>query len=360
MIELKNIEVRKNGRTILSVPDLHIARNEILSIIGPNGSGKTTLLQTLSLTTKNVSGDIFFNDRLVERKNGLLLLRRRIAMVFQEPLLFHMSVYNNIAAGLKFRKEKKAAIKEKVNIWMENLGIIHLQNRHADHLSLGEAQRVNLARALVLEPELLLMDEPFSSLDAPTRERLLYDLDHILHKNSVTTLFTTHDRNDALQLGERIGVLIDGKIMQLDEPAKIFALPVNEAVAKFVGTENILHGKVISSEKGLQVLEVNGIRLTASVNDIPDHQEVHVCLRPENITIFSPEDSETRSGSRNRIDGIVERIIPYGNLYKLLLNCGFPLVAYITAQSISELQLSAGSCVIASFKATAIHLIKRS
>jgi len=359
IFEVKNLQVNEGSVPILNIPDLRIKKEEILAIIGPNGSGKTTLLQILSLLRRPSHGEIIFDSHLVKKNDNLLPLRRRMAMVFQEPLLFHMSVFKNIASGLKFRNMKSAHINEKVFTWMERLNIIHLKNRFAGTLSVGESQRVSLARALVLEPEFLLMDEPFASLDVPTKENLINDLDLILHKNKVTTIFSTHDRSEALHLGDKIGVLIDGSIMQVDLPQIVFTFPINEPIAKFVGTENILPGRIISVEQGLAAINVNGKTIYAVCNGALHTKEVFVCLRPENIIVFPQKPGVKQSSSRNNLIGLIKQINPFGSQYKLTVDCGFPLIVLITAQSISDLNLSIDSTIYVSFKANSIHIIPR-
>jgi tungstate transport system ATP-binding protein len=161
--------------------------------------------------------------------------RRQIALVLQEPLLMDMSVYENAAMGLKFRKISKAQIEERVRHWLERLGVAHLSQRPARKLSGGEAQRVSLARAFVLQPELLLLDEPFTALDAPTRIRLLEDLKSVLAETKMTTIFITHDLQEARKLATRMAVLLDGRVEQVGAPQDVFDRPVNDRVAGFLG-----------------------------------------------------------------------------------------------------------------------------
>jgi len=157
-----------------------------------------------------------------------------MASVFQEPLLLNASVYENAALGLKLRRLDGRAAEQRVLPWLERLGIAHLARRQARSLSGGEAQRTSLARAFVLDPELLLLDEPFSALDPPTRDELLLDLETILRETGITTVFVTHDRNEAYMLGNRVAVVIGGRVLQIGATAEVFAQPVNEEVARFV------------------------------------------------------------------------------------------------------------------------------
>ena len=236
LLKLDGILVRYGDRTILEVRSLDIAPGEILAILGPNGAGKSTLLRVMGLLERPAEGKVFFRG-VEPAPRERLAVRRRMATVFQEPLLLGASVYANVALGLKLRGLDRTSIAARVGPWLERLGIGHLAARSVRTLSGGEAQRASLARALVLEPELLLLDEPFSSLDGPTREELLADLSAILRDGGMTTVFVTHDRNEAAVLADRVGVLIGGRLLQLGPTAEVFARPKNEAVARFVGRE---------------------------------------------------------------------------------------------------------------------------
>ena len=234
----------------MDISSFLIHEGEILSLIGPNGAGKTTLLQTLSYLLKPFQGEIFFRGKKVETNHSVLEYRRKLAMVFQEPLLFDTTVFNNVASGLKIRGMKRGEIRDRVMEQLERFGISHLSDRSARTLSGGEAQRTSLARAFALQPEILLLDEPFSSLDPPTRDSLIEDLEHILQQTRTTAVFATHDRLEALRLSDRIAVMNEGKILQIGSPEEVMNHPVNEIVASFVGVETILTGKVIKKMAG--------------------------------------------------------------------------------------------------------------
>ena len=171
-VTVYNLRVETGGRTLLSVPRFDVLRGEVLVLLGVNGAGKSTLLQTLAFLRVPTSGSLQFDGEAVSFRSPPLTLRRRLAVVFQEPLLFDTTVAENVASGLKLRRVARAAIQEKVHRWLERLGIAHLCSSPSAYSLRGEAQRVSLARAFVLDPDFFLLDEPFSALDAPTRESL--------------------------------------------------------------------------------------------------------------------------------------------------------------------------------------------
>jgi tungstate transport system ATP-binding protein len=357
ILEARSLEVQKGGTLILSIASFSIQKGEILSLIGPNGAGKTTLLQTLSYLLKPFQGEILFKGEKVTSNHSIFEYRRKLAMVFQEPLLFDTTVFDNVGSGLKIRRMRRAEIR---NIVMENLerfGINHLSGRSAKTLSGGEAQRTSLARAFALQPEILLLDEPFANLDPPTRESLIEDLERILRQTQTTAIFATHDRLEALRLSDRIAVMDGGKIFQIGSPEEVMNHPVDEFVASFVGVETILPGKVIRKDAGTFITTISGYEIEA-VGDASLGESVVLCIRPENV-ILSTLPSNTMTSARNQFPGKIEKIVPLGFYQKVQLNCGFPLVAYVTNQSLENLLLKEGKEVTASFKATAIHFIRR-
>lgn len=357
ILEAKNIEVERGGTIILNVSSFLIQKGEILSMIGPNGAGKTTLLQTLSYLLKPFQGEIYFKGEKVKSNHSVFEYRRRLAMVFQEPLLFDTTVYDNVASGLKIRGMKRSEMSGRITEQLDRFGIGHLSDRSAKTLSGGEAQRTSLARAFALRPEILLLDEPFSSLDPPTRDSLIEDLEHILRQTRTTAIFATHDRLEALRLSNRIAVMNEGRILQTGFPGEVMNHPVNELVASFVGVETILSGKVIKRNGGTFVASVEDQEIEA-VGDAHLGETVVLCIRPENV-ILSTRPSREATSARNVFPGRIEKVISLGLYQKVQLNCGFPLIAYVTHHSIENLSLQVGKEVTASFKATAIHVVRR-
>jgi len=233
LVELRDLFVKRGGNPVLQLDELTIIEGEVLAVVGPNGAGKSTLLLTLARLLKPERGKILFNGQQVLAESDTVY-RRRIALVMQDPLLFDTSVFDNVASGMRFRGVPRDVILRDVPLWLERLGVRHLSKRRASELSGGEAQRVSLARALVLSPQLLLLDEPFSALDPPTRSRLLDDLGALLTETATTTVFVTHDLNEAAQLAGRMAVIAGNRLRQVGNPDDVFASPVDQDVADFV------------------------------------------------------------------------------------------------------------------------------
>ena len=238
LVEIHDLLVLRRDHTALQLDHLVIQEGEVLAVVGPNGAGKSTLLLTLARLLKPKHGEILFNGQQASAEPDTVY-RRRIALVMQDPLLFDTSVYENVASGLKFRGVTKDKIRRKVPLWLERLGVAHLSKRRAGQLSGGEAQRVSLARALVLEPELLLLDEPFSALDPPTRSGILDDLGALLTETSTTTVFVTHDLQEAAQLSGRMAVVIGNRLRQVGQASELFKSPIDEEVARFLNHKSI-------------------------------------------------------------------------------------------------------------------------
>src|SRR5262245_10713727 len=214
-----------------------------------------------------------------------------MATVFQEPLLADATAADNVALGLRFRGVGADVITPRVAAWLDRLGVGALGTRQARTLSGGEAQRVALARALVLEPEVLLLDEPFAGLDTPSRTALIVDLGRVLRQEHVTTVLVTHDRGEARALADRIGVLIDGRIQQIDATAGVFQSPVSESVARFVGVETIVSGRVVSQAAGVALVEVAGCAVQVATDAAPG-TSVRIAIRPEDVILARPRELE--------------------------------------------------------------------
>jgi tungstate transport system ATP-binding protein len=354
-LSLRDAVVRRGATAVLRVQQLDVREGEVLAVLGPNGAGKSTLLLVLGLLERPADGDVRYDGEPVAGRE--LALRRRMAAVFQEPLLLERSVESNVALGLALRGTARAVRAARAKHWMARFGIESLAKRSARTLSGGEAQRVSLARAFALEPEVLLLDEPFSALDQPTRESLVDELASVLRETCVTAVFVTHDRDEAARLAHRVAVLARGEVLQAGPTAEVFASPANETVAAYVGVETVVPAQVVESREGLVVLQAGSARIEVAANGFA-HSEALVCLRPEDVTLM-PGDVEVPGSARNHLRGAVRGITTTGGEARVEVDCGFRLVASITRRSLEEMGLEGGSRVVATFKATAVHLIAR-
>jgi tungstate transport system ATP-binding protein len=356
LLEARNLMVKRAGVTTLSVPELLIRKGEILSLIGPNGAGKTTLMQTLCYLFKPRQGAVFFKGLKVGQDLSPSLYRRNVTMVFQEPLLFHTTVFKNVAAGLNFRHLGRGDTERLVEENLVRFGIAHLRDRSARTLSGGEAQRTSLARAFATRPEILFLDEPFAALDPPTREGLTEDLEKILRESQTTAVLATHDRSEAFRLSDRIAFLSGGVIRQIGSASDLVNNPVDELVAAFVGVETVLSGLVVAGvTSGTAVVSVAGHAIEVATPLNRDELAV-LCISPENVVI-SNHLPAGKTSARNVFAGTAAKIVPLGPFYKVYLDCGFPLAAFITPDSLRDLALAEGAQVTVSFKATAVHVI---
>lgn len=233
LITLEDIQYRVGNKTILTIPHFTVESGEFLGIMGPNGAGKSTLLKIASLLEKQSGGRILYRGEAIPSGGAPLELRRKFSIALQQSLLLDTTVFQNIAVGLKLRHVPKKVIKEKVNIWMENFQISHLAKKNAHHLSGGEAQRVNLARAMIIEPEILFLDEPFSALDFPTRIKLMEDFKEIIGRTGTTAVFVSHDLIEVTYLTERLAIIVGGNLKQIGPTQEVLEQP-NAATASFL------------------------------------------------------------------------------------------------------------------------------
>ena len=321
-----------------------VKEGEHFIILGPSGAGKTVLLEIIAGVIEPDAGRVYLGGRDV---TDLPPEKRGLAYVPQNYALFpNMSVYDNIAFGLKVRKVPKPEIERKVREISEVLRIEHLLNRKPRTLSGGEQQRVALARALVVEPPLILLDEPFANLDVQTRAKLLTEMKRWKRELGFTALHVTHSFEEAISLGDRVGVMLDGKLVQVGRVRDVFSKPVSEEVARFLGFENIIEG-IAEGRR----LKVNGIEIELPVEA---KGKVRVGLRPEDIIIST---EPIRSSARNEFRATVESIEELGPLVRVHLSLGdITLTAFITRSSMLELGVEKGKEVYVSFKASALHV----
>jgi len=362
----------RGGPTIRAAFELDTASAETLVLFGPSGVGKTTVLRCLAGLERPDAGRIVLGDEVwfdaaagVDRPPQ----RRRIGYLPQGHALFpHLDVAANIAFGID--DVRGAARTARVAELVARFGLSGLERRKPAELSGGQRQRVALARALARRPQLLLLDEPLSALDAPTRERLRLELRELLAAGGVSAIVVTHDRTEALVLGDRVAVMVDGVVRQSGRTLEVFDRPADEAVARVTGVETVLAGRVVTVEDGLAAVAVDGLRLTA-IGDAGPGDRVLLFIRAEDVLLSAVRGAAASEGTagfgeggrgssaRNRLVGRVVGLEPHGPVVRVGIDVGgVRLVAAVTRPAVVELGLAPARLVEAEVKATAIGLVR--
>ncbi len=352
-LSLRDIRKEFGDHTAVDRFDLDVGEGEFVSFLGPSGCGKTTTLRMIAGFELPTSGTIRIGGEDVSRMPPN---KRNVGMVFQSYALFpNMTVGSNIAFGLKMRKESKAAIRSRI---AELLELIHLPNaadKYPYELSGGMQQRVALARALAFRPRVLLLDEPLSALDAKIRLSLRQEIRAIQRQLGITTVYVTHDQEEALSLSDRIVVMSQGHMEQVGTPSEIYNAPATEFVARFVGTLNILPGQVVDAPGGR--LRVAGQELrTGTPIAAPDGAEVSVTLRPEAIGL----DTGVQEG--NRLGGVVSDVTFLGSIVRIRvrLGDGSGIIAFDTFNNPHHAPPVIDTSVTLAFPPEALHVLSSS
>jgi len=286
--------VKKYGDfTAVNKVNLEINQGEFFTLLGPSGCGKTTLLRMIAGFNSIDGGQIIFGDKII---NNVEAHKRDIGMVFQNYAIFpHMSVYENVAYGLKAKKVPKAEISKRVREALELVQISALSDRSPSEMSGGQQQRIALARAFVIEPGVLLMDEPLSNLDAKLRVQMRTIIKKLQKSLGITTIYVTHDQEEALAISDKIAIMKDGNIMQIGTPENIYKKPQNKFVAGFIGTSNSIEGEVVSQDENLKA----SIKLsTGTVFEVKLNRKysgrVITSIRPEQFSIVDNADGSIK------------------------------------------------------------------
>jgi molybdate transport system ATP-binding protein len=319
--------------------------------------GKTTVLRCIAGLELPDRGVIRFQDELWFDSSRSVLAApqsRRVGLLLQDYMLFpHLTVRQNVEYGIARDGNRHKIAEEMLRLF----GVAELADRLPRQISGGQAQRVALARAAAPRPRILLLDEPLSALDLPSRARFRAELRRLLAAIELPTLLVTHDRTEAISLGHQIIVMAEGSVRQLGPVDEVFRRPADPAVAATVGVETILHGTITEADAGLVQVLVNQEVVSAVFADSMSRGEpVLVCIRAEEVTL--QQETSLLESARNHFSGRIVAIESDGAVERVSVDCGFPLVAIITRKSREEMNLRIGSLVRASVKATAVHLIR--
>jgi len=333
ILKIKNLKKIYNGRTVLDIESLNFQKRKIYAIVGPNGSGKTTLLNILNLLEKPDKGQISFYDQEITNKSNsdILESRRRMTLVNQDPFLFHSTVYDNIAYGLKIRSLSSAEQRIRVKDSLKMVGLSDFENRRVNQLSGGEAQRVVIARALVIEPEVLFLDEPTANIDQKHIDVVERIIKKIKKEIKTTVIFTTHDLSQAYRLADEVISLLDGKIIK--------QVP-----------ENLLWGEIVEEDGSKWFNVAENIKFAVVTEKVGP---AYISIDPRDIILSY---KQFQSSARNSFLGKITKVIEQNHLVKLEVDIGIPLVTTITRESFQDMNLNLGSKIYLTFKASAVKL----
>ncbi|MBA7482975.1 Sulfate/thiosulfate import ATP-binding protein CysA [subsurface metagenome] len=349
MIEIKDL-CAELGKFSLKNISFDVQDEEYFILVGPTGSGKTMFMESIAGLKPTTGGQVIINSRDVTSLN---IAERNVGFAFQDYMLYrHLSVRDNISFGLQWRTKTRQEIDEAVDRIVELLDISHLLNQSPWTLSGGESQRIALARALAIKPDLLLLDEPLSAVDPDLRETWGEKLKEIHNRLKLTTLHITHDFEESITLGDRIAVIGGGRIAQIGTPDQIYRHPNSEFVARFVRTRNIFEGEVSDSSEEQGVFCVEGVRLAVVTTQ---RGRLHASIRPEDI-IISREP--LHSNTLNSLQGVITRIVDRGTLVSLNIDVPPQFNCLILHRSLEEMGLEEKQQVFISFEASAVNIFE--
>ena len=304
-VEFTNVQKTYDGNElVVKNLNLEISKGEFLTMLGPSGSGKTTCLMMLAGFENSTSGEIKLNGKLI---NNIPPYKRNIGMVFQNYALFpHMSIYENLSFPLEVRKINKEDRSDKITKALQMVKMEKFKNRMPAQLSGGQQQRIALARSLVFEPDLVLMDEPLGALDKQLREQMQYEIKSLHAELGITVVYVTHDQSEALTMSDRVAVFNDGVIQQLATPDELYERPNNSFVAQFIGENNRFEGTLVSRSDNVATIKINGKDVKALAVNCPEiGEKTSISIRPERVKIDDTLE--------NKFDAVVEQLIYLGD-----------------------------------------------
>ena len=308
LIDLKGVSKEFDGTRVLSNIDLYVRKKEFVTLLGPSGCGKTTTLRIIGGFEYPTEGTVFFEGRDI---TDLPPYKRRVNTVFQKYALFpHLNVQENIAFGLKIAKVPRDEIKKRVERMLDLVNLSGYGKRSVDQLSGGQQQRIAIARALVNQPEVLLLDEPLGALDLKLRKEMQLELKSMQQRLGITFIYVTHDQEEALTMSDTVVVMRDGHILQIGDPKRIYDEPVNAFVADFIGESNILRGTMVRDE----LVHFSGNDFPCVDSGFGENAPVDVVVRPEDIMLVGEDIGQ--------ISGVVKSVLFKGVHYEMMIDTG--------------------------------------
>ncbi|MEM2941928.1 MAG: ABC transporter ATP-binding protein [Candidatus Bathyarchaeia archaeon] len=364
MIELRSVSKSFGDRNVLNGVTLHVRRNELLSVVGPSGCGKTTMLNVIAGLCYPDEGEVQINNVIVDGWKGRRRIhvkpsKRRIGYVFQNYALFpHMKVHDNVAYGLKAMHLPGKEVEARTRSILGFVRLLDFSDSYPHELSGGEKQRVALARSLVTNPEVLLLDEPLSALDPRGREALRTDFKSLLRDLEVTVVYVTHDLAEACSLSDRIAVMDHGQVEQIGHCDQILERPKSRFVAEFLGL-NVYDGRVIQELSDVALIRIGDTEISGPPTGNPEKERVLVTLRPEDVVISTePEVKNHRwcGCTCNSLSGTVLEIVRMKSSARVVVDVGFPVKSELPLSSIRELGLAEGKSAYVHFRAESLSI----
>ena len=357
-LNMAGVVVQANNRAILDVATFTVAAGESVALIGPNGAGKTTLLHVAALLRQPDRGTVIIDGQMATADSAACL-RRKLAVVFQDPLLFDTTAIENAAAGLRFASVPRAEAERRAGEWLARFGVAHLSRRRARSLSGGEAGRVALARAFATAPALLLLDEPFAALDAPTRTALLPELRAQVRETSASAVLVTHDLDEAFAFGDRLAILSRGQIVAMGRPAELVACPPSREAANLLGVENV-HSAIVREVSGgfagIALLPDGPVLQAAAAleHSLTPGQQVTMTTPAMAVQILDP-GTPSQPGW-NVLHGRVSAVTPHRMGARAVVETPAPIAAFIPWQA-HGCGRRVGEYVAVAFPPDAVHII---
>ncbi|MDR2719896.1 MAG: ABC transporter ATP-binding protein [Nitrososphaerota archaeon] len=360
MIRIEALSKSFNERKVINNLDLEVQKNEVRALLGPNGSGKTTLLNMIAGLLRPDGGNIYIDNVMVSGLDGAKKVNfkpfeRKVGYVFQSISLFpHMKIQDNVSYGLKSLHLSEFEVKKRTVNMLDFVGLAEYAQAYPSQLSGGQQQRVALARTLATEPQVILLDEPVSAVDSQLKESFRLELKKYLQALEITTLYVTHNLNEAFMMADKIAVLGNGHIEQVGDRVEIFDKPKSTFVAKFLGI-NVFEGRAIKEQNGLLQVEVNDVSLLSASNSELSGKKVTLTIKPEDLRLSIEKPTNTE-GFVNNILGVLTEMTQMRSTVQVTIDMGFSIKARVTYDTVKSLGVTIGDRVYVSFSPSVLNV----